>query len=59
MFISIRDSQLDQLDQGPRVVLIRCSCTGLPQFSPNGLSAATGLASFGPFKDEKYKILRE
>ena len=35
--ISIRDSQLDQLDQGPRVVLIRCSCTDLPQFGPGGL----------------------
>jgi hypothetical protein len=37
VFISIRASQLYQLDQGPRVVLIRCSYTDLAQFGPDGL----------------------
>jgi hypothetical protein len=38
--LSIRVSQLNQLnqlDQGPRVVLIRCSYTDLPQCGPDGL----------------------
>jgi hypothetical protein len=35
--LSIRVSQSDQLDQGSRVVLIRCSCTDLPQCGPDGL----------------------
>jgi hypothetical protein len=37
VFISIRNSQFDRLDQGPRVVLIRCSCTVLFQFGPDRL----------------------
>ena len=35
--LSISISQLDRLDQGPRVVLIRCSCTDHSQFSSDGL----------------------
>jgi hypothetical protein len=35
-------SQLDQLDQGPRVVLIQRSCTYLPQCGPGGLRDRTG-----------------